>query len=63
MWGARLAGAGLTRVKAIGVFIDFETTCMGPVEWDVAHLDSQAEPFSRIQRKQSFFRSAEVWRA
>jgi hypothetical protein len=29
------------------VFIDFETTCTGPLEWDVAHLDSQAEPFFR----------------
>jgi aminoglycoside/choline kinase family phosphotransferase len=29
------------------VFIDFETTCMGPVEWDLAHLDVQAEPFFR----------------
>jgi Ser/Thr protein kinase RdoA (MazF antagonist) len=29
------------------VFIDFETTCMGPVEWDLAHLDAQAEPLFR----------------
>ena len=26
-------------------FIDFETACTGPVEWDVAHLDPNAEPF------------------
>jgi phosphotransferase family enzyme len=26
-------------------FIDFETTCLGPLEWDVAHLDSRAAPF------------------
>jgi Phosphotransferase enzyme family len=26
------------------VFIDFETTCMGPVEWDLAHLDARAAP-------------------
>lgn len=26
-------------------FIDFETTCFGPVEWDLAHLDPEAEPF------------------
>ena len=25
-------------------FIDFETTCLGPLEWDVAHLDSAAAP-------------------
>jgi hypothetical protein len=25
------------------VFIDFETTSMGPVEWDLAHVDAQAE--------------------
>jgi len=25
-------------------FIDFETTCLGPLEWDVAHLDSPAAP-------------------
>ncbi len=29
------------------VFIDFETTCMGPIEWDLAHLDPQAEPLFR----------------
>jgi hypothetical protein len=29
------------------VFIDFETTCIGPVEWDLAHLDPQAEPLFR----------------
>lgn len=28
-------------------FIDFETTCMGPVEWDLGHLDAQAEPLFR----------------
>lgn len=26
------------------VFIDFETACRGPLEWDVAHLESQAAP-------------------
>jgi hypothetical protein len=26
-------------------FIDFETACTGPVEWDLAHLDSEGEPF------------------
>jgi hypothetical protein len=26
------------------LFIDFETACMGPVEWDLAHLDPQGEP-------------------
>jgi hypothetical protein len=26
------------------VFIDFETVCLGPLEWDVAHLESQAAP-------------------
>lgn len=26
-------------------FIDFETVCMGPVEWDIAHLDEGAEAF------------------
>ena len=26
-------------------FIDFETTCLGPLEWDLAHLDAEAEPF------------------
>jgi hypothetical protein len=25
------------------VFIDFETVCIGPVEWDLAHLDFQVE--------------------
>jgi hypothetical protein len=25
------------------LFIDFETACTGPVEWDLAHLDSEAE--------------------
>jgi hypothetical protein len=30
-------------VGAEPVFIDFETTCMGPVEWDLAHLGAQAE--------------------
>ncbi len=29
------------------VFIDFETTCTGPVEWDLAHLDEAAEPHFR----------------
>jgi Phosphotransferase enzyme family len=28
-------------------FIDFETACRGPVEWDLAHLDAQAEPLFR----------------
>jgi Ser/Thr protein kinase RdoA (MazF antagonist) len=27
------------------VFIDFETACTGPLEWDLAHLESQAAPF------------------
>jgi hypothetical protein len=27
------------------LFIDFETACTGPVEWDMAHLDPEAEPF------------------
>jgi hypothetical protein len=27
------------------VFIDFETTCLGPPEWDAAHVDSQADSF------------------
>jgi thiamine kinase-like enzyme len=26
-------------------FIDFETACTGPLEWDLAHLDSEGEPF------------------
>jgi hypothetical protein len=26
-------------------FIDFETACLGPVEWDLAHLAAEAEPF------------------
>jgi aminoglycoside/choline kinase family phosphotransferase len=34
-------------VAGEAVFIDFETTCMGPVEWDLAHLDAQAEPLFR----------------
>lgn len=29
------------------VFIDFETACIGPVEWDLAHLDPAAEPLFR----------------
>jgi hypothetical protein len=34
-------------VGAEPVFIDFETTCVGPVEWDLAHLDGEAEPLFR----------------
>jgi Phosphotransferase enzyme family len=34
-------------VAGAAVFIDFETICMGPVEWDLAHLDEQAEPLFR----------------
>ncbi len=34
-------------VHGESVFIDFETTCMGPVEWDLAHLDEKAEPLFR----------------
>lgn len=26
-------------------FIDFETVCMGPLEWDLAHVTSEVEPF------------------
>jgi hypothetical protein len=29
------------------VFIDFETVCLGPVEWDLAHLDKPGEPLFR----------------
>jgi hypothetical protein len=31
-------------IGAEPVFIDFETASMGPIEWDLAHLDAQAEP-------------------
>jgi thiamine kinase-like enzyme len=30
-------------------FIDFETTCVGPCEWDLAHTDSEvSEAYSRV---------------
>ncbi|HEY6455004.1 MAG TPA: aminoglycoside phosphotransferase family protein [Steroidobacteraceae bacterium] len=37
----------LLLVGGAPVFIDFETTCMGPVEWDLAHLEPRAEPVFR----------------
>jgi aminoglycoside phosphotransferase (APT) family kinase protein len=32
-------------VDAAPAFIDFETACLGPLEWDLAHVDEQVEPF------------------
>ena len=35
------------RVGGELAFTDFETACLGPAEWDLAHLDAEAEPLFR----------------